>query len=61
MAITVIGGLITSTALTLVVVPGAYRVLDNGLSKVVPQAWFGREPPYPGECPIGATDLPKGR
>ena len=50
MAIAVIGGLITSTALTLVVVPAAFTLIDDIERWLAPK--FGRvittEPPKPG-------------
>jgi HAE1 family hydrophobic/amphiphilic exporter-1 len=41
MAVTVIGGLITSTVLTLVVVPVAYLVLDRAADRVMGRADAG--------------------
>jgi Cu/Ag efflux pump CusA len=42
MAVTVIGGLITSTVLTLVVVPVVYLLLDN-MTHSRPVRWLGRK------------------
>jgi len=42
MAVTVIGGLITSTLLTLVVVPVVYTLVD-GMTQSRPVRWLGRK------------------
>jgi HAE1 family hydrophobic/amphiphilic exporter-1 len=62
MARAVIGGLITSTLLTLVVVPVVYTYLD-GLRPETVRAWFGRRKqsasPAPSEVPAsGETHQP---
>jgi multidrug efflux pump subunit AcrB len=61
MAIAVIGGLITSTALTLVVVPAAFTLIDDIERWLAPK--FGRvitaEPPRPGAAvPSAASSHP---
>lgn len=54
MAVVVIGGLITSTALTLVVVPVAYTLLDD-LKEFFMRRIFRRRPPAaPHESPVAA-------
>jgi HAE1 family hydrophobic/amphiphilic exporter-1 len=49
MAVTVIGGLITSTLLTLVVVPVAYAIIDGGIERV------SRRQPVPRPAEEGAS------
>ena len=60
MARAVIGGLITSTLLTLVVVPVVYTYLDDLQPETI-RAWFRRRRPRKGDAPAPAwTEAPAG-
>jgi Cu/Ag efflux pump CusA len=45
MAIVVIGGLITSTFLSLLVIPVLFTLVDDGIRKLTPKRWRGNEVP----------------
>ena len=64
MAVVVIGGLLTSTALTLVVVPVIYTLLDDAKMKVLglfkgrrkpPAALAGQAPDLPEPEPVASA------
>lgn len=49
--IAIIGGMITSTLLTLVVIPIAYSLIDSAVKRI--QAWTGKQTPTPEPMPAG--------
>ena len=53
LAIAVLGGLISATALTLVVIPVAYDVLEEAGERM--RAWWGRPAPTPAPAPAPAV------
>ena len=57
MAVTVIGGLMTSTLLTLVAVPVVYTLLDDLIhpSRWRVLRWIRRRPPAASEAPASAA------
>jgi len=50
LAVAVIGGMVSSTLLTLVVVPAVYSLVENGLARL--RGWLGRGPEGPAAAPL---------
>ncbi|MCS6926425.1 MAG: efflux RND transporter permease subunit [Candidatus Binatia bacterium] len=49
--VTIIGGMVTATLLTLVVIPVAYSLLDDAIERV--RVWVGKRTPTPQPVPVG--------
>jgi len=56
MGVAVIGGVVTSTVLTLLVIPTVYEIMDSWRAKV--SRLFGLKPPHTAEHPVATMPAP---